>query len=217
MSPFDIDGLLEADGVRLPRQDRSRATFERLLDAAQELLERDGIDGTSMAAVAQRAGSSIGALYTRVPDKTTLVRAVQLRLVERQLSSVRELARADPQGDAPLDEIIGHLLAMVTTTILADAGLLRAIIVQGMRDPVMRERVNFGLDSLTRLLADILRRHADEHMHPDPELAADMVVRTVSGVVQQVILLERPLDEDLAGELQTLVLRYLGATPKAFA
>jgi hypothetical protein len=109
------------------------------------------------------------------------------------------------------------LLAMVTTTILADAGLLRAIIVQGMRDPVMRERVNFGLDSLTRILADILRRHADEHTHPDPELAADMVVRTVSGVVQQVILLERPLDEGLAGELQTLVLRYLGATPKALA
>ena len=81
VSPFDVGDMLKADGVRLPRQARSRATFERLLDAAEELLEHEGVDGTSMAAVAQRAGSSIGALYTRVPDKTTLVRAVQLRLV----------------------------------------------------------------------------------------------------------------------------------------
>ena len=157
MSPFDIDERLEADGVRPPRQERSRATFERLLDAAQELLERGGTDGTSMADVAQRAGSSIGALYTRVPDKATLVRAVQLRLVERQLSGAEELARADPRGNAPLGEIIGRLLVTVTTSIRADAGLLRAIIVQGMRDAVMRERVSLGLESLTRLLADILR------------------------------------------------------------
>ena len=190
MRPFDIDELLRADGVRLPRQDRSRATFERLLDAAQELLERDGVADASMAAVAQRAGSSIGALYTRVPDKATLVRAVQLRLVERQLGAVEELAEADLKGDAPLDEIIGRLLTMVTATILADAGLLRAIIVQGMRDRVMRERVNLGLERLTRLLADILRRHPDEHVHADLELAADMVVRAVSGVLQQVVLLQ---------------------------
>lgn len=216
MSPFDIEAMLEADGVRLPRQDRSRATFERLLDAAQELLEHDGVDGTSMAAVAQRAGSSIGALYTRVPDKATLVRAVQLRLLERQVSGVEGLAGAGcSQADVPLHAVIERLLAMVTSTILTDAGLLRAIIVQGMRDPVMRERVNIGLDSLSRLLADVLHRHSDEHTHPDSELAADMVVRTISGVLQQVVLLERPFNERLASELQALVLRYLGATPEA--
>jgi AcrR family transcriptional regulator len=215
--PFDIDELLKADGVRPPRQDRSRATFERLLDAAQELLERDGVDGISMAAVVRRAGSSIGALYTRVPDKATLVRAVQLRLVERQLGAVQELAEADLQGDTPLEEIIGRLLTMVTTSILADTGLLRAIVVQGMRDRVMRERVSIGLESLTRLLADVLRHHPNEHAHRDPELAADMVVRTVSGVLQQVVLLQRPFDERLAGELRTLVLRYLGEISQARA
>lgn len=215
MSPFDIGDMLKADGVRLPRQARSRATFERLLDAAQELLEHEGVDGTSMAAVAQRAGSSIGALYTRVPDKTTLVRAVQLRLLERQVSGVEELAGAGSQADVPLQAVIERLLAMVTSTILADAGLLRAIIVQGMRDPVMRERVNIGLDSLSRLLADVLHRRSDEHTHPDSELAADMVVRAISGVLQQVVVLERPFNERLASELQTLVLRYLGATPEA--
>ena len=39
-----------------------------------------------------------------------------------------------------------------------------------------------------------------------------MVVRTISGVLQQVVLLQRPFDERLAGELQTIVLRYLGVT-----
>lgn len=167
-----------------------------------------------MAAVAQRAGSSIGALYTRVPDKTALVRAVQLRLLERQLGRVEDVAAADERGDVPLDELIGRLLAVVTTTLHADTGLLRAIVVHGVRDPVMRQRVSDGLDRLARALAIVLRHHTGEHTHADPEVAADTIVRAVSGEFLQAVLLERPSDDRLAGELRSLVLRYLGVTPQ---
>jgi hypothetical protein len=69
-------------------------------------------------------------------------------------------------------------------------GVVRAFLVQGVRDPVMRERVVLSLEAATTMLAGLLRERSDVD-HPDPELAADVVVRTIVGALQQTILLDR--------------------------
>ena len=59
---------------RRPKQARSRATEDALLDAGLACIEAVGIEATSMALVAERAGASIGALYFRFGDKERFVR-----------------------------------------------------------------------------------------------------------------------------------------------
>src|SRR5579871_6369668 len=48
---------------RRPRQARSRATWEAIVEAASQILERRGPDALNTNAIAERAGVSIGTLY----------------------------------------------------------------------------------------------------------------------------------------------------------
>ena len=56
--------------VRPPQQARSQETLNRLLDAAEQLVAEKGFDDTPVAEVARRAGSSVGAFYSRFREKT---------------------------------------------------------------------------------------------------------------------------------------------------
>jgi AcrR family transcriptional regulator len=211
LKAFDIDALLAADGVRPPVQARSRATFDRLLDAAEELLTEAGLEGMSMAQVAARADSSVGALYTRVPDKAALVRAVQLRILDRQLAAMTAVAGDERLAAAPLDEVVERFVTAIVTQVDAHARVVRAFLVQGVRDQVMRERVAAGLERLTQLLAGLLQGRP-EVAHPDTELAADVIVRTTTGALQQAVLLDRSLPQRrYAGELSRAARGYLAS------
>ena len=77
---------------RRPKQSRSRATWEAILEAAAQILERDGPARFNTASVADRAGVSIGTLYQYFPDKQAILVAAAQREV-----SAREPARAGRQ------------------------------------------------------------------------------------------------------------------------
>jgi AcrR family transcriptional regulator len=63
----------------LPKQPRSKATYERILAAAGAIFAERGWDELSTNAVAQAAGVSIGSLYRYFPDKLAIARAIAER------------------------------------------------------------------------------------------------------------------------------------------
>ena len=65
--------------VQPPQQERSRASFERVIQAATALLEEDGYDGFTLAEVSKRANVSIGSIYARVKSKDDLFYVIQDR------------------------------------------------------------------------------------------------------------------------------------------
>lgn len=80
-----------------PRQARSLATFEAILEAAARILESLGFAGFNTNAVAELAGVSIGSLYQYFPSKDALI--VELIRRERaQLSN--HIVEAIQQSDA---------------------------------------------------------------------------------------------------------------------
>jgi AcrR family transcriptional regulator len=68
---------------RSPRQTRSRATWEAILEAAAQILERHGAAALTTNRIAERAGVSIGSLYQYFPNK----HAVLAELIRRELGS----------------------------------------------------------------------------------------------------------------------------------
>jgi AcrR family transcriptional regulator len=58
------------------RREQAAATRRRILDVAQELLERDGYAATSMAAIAAAAGVSLKTVYLVFDTKSGVVRAL---------------------------------------------------------------------------------------------------------------------------------------------
>jgi len=77
---------------RRPKQSRSRATCEAILEAASQILERTGPQGFTTASVAERAGVSIGTLYQYFPDKQAILLAAAQRALGLEDSPPRQRA-----------------------------------------------------------------------------------------------------------------------------
>ena len=81
-----------------PQQERSSRRLASFLDAAAELFVEVGYEATTMTAIAERSGSSIGALYNYFPDK----QAVALTLLGQYAQEMEEGMEAiDGAGGEP--------------------------------------------------------------------------------------------------------------------
>src|ERR1700761_298267 len=63
-------------------QARSRATRERLLEAAEAVFAAKGYDGAKISDIAEEAGVSVGAVYFRFKDKDALFFAIAESFIE---------------------------------------------------------------------------------------------------------------------------------------
>ena len=77
---------------KAPRQARSRATIDAMLDAAARILGDRGWTGLTTNAVAETAGVSIGSLYQYFPNKLALIEAVRRRHFDEVLAVLRAAA-----------------------------------------------------------------------------------------------------------------------------
>lgn len=71
---------------------RGTATRARLLDAAMELTAEGGYSSASVAAIAERAGVSAGALYRHFPSKVDLFSELFRAMAERELTAMHAAA-----------------------------------------------------------------------------------------------------------------------------
>jgi AcrR family transcriptional regulator len=77
---------------RSPKQARSRATWDAIVEAAAQILERHGADGLTTNDVAERAGVSIGTLYQYFPDKQAILIAAARRELNGAPLAARQMA-----------------------------------------------------------------------------------------------------------------------------
>jgi AcrR family transcriptional regulator len=90
---------------KTPKQARSRATVDAIVEAAARILERQGGEGFSTNAVAERAGVSIGSLYQYYPTKDALIGALIVRETA-ELVEEAEAAMGQPTAAAGLSVLI---------------------------------------------------------------------------------------------------------------
>lgn len=215
---------------RSPRQARSRASRERILDAAEAVVAAKGFEDAAIAEVVARAGSSVGVLYARFRDKRGLLHALHDRY--QREAEARLDAALDPASwrAAPLARLVQGLVRALVLLHRERRGLARAFAVEAPRDPELRARRDRLAQHVAARLAERLRARSGELGHHHPERAAAFGVAVVAGAVEGAILFDRlrtgslaPSDDDLAAELSRLFLAYLGvradeaaaATPSA--
>lgn len=123
---------------REPRQDRSRATRQRLLEAAIECLASMGWAGATVAVVAERAGVSRGAAQHHFRTREELVTAAVEYGAEVRLEQLRQRF-ADLKGPRPSTLEVLTMLAGLSTSPLFRASL--QLWVAAASDPRLRDRV----------------------------------------------------------------------------
>jgi AcrR family transcriptional regulator len=69
--------------VRVAQQDRGQQRIDDILDAAERVITKVGVDQASVNAIAREAGSGMGSLYHFFPHKEAIVLALAERYADR--------------------------------------------------------------------------------------------------------------------------------------
>ena len=140
----------------LPRQARSAARVELLLDVAEAVFEEVGYDAATTNLVASRAGVPVGTLYRWFPDKAALAEALTDRYLDRLVTLYTELLT-----DLPPEERIGDFLHRVMARLVSETrgqkalpALLVSAMVPGNRSPA-GARMRAGLEGHIRGLIEL--------------------------------------------------------------
>jgi len=72
---------------RLPTQERSRVKFEKVLDSAEELLVKHGIDYLTTPRIAEASGVTVGSIYQWFPNKESILSELYQRWLDVALDA----------------------------------------------------------------------------------------------------------------------------------
>jgi AcrR family transcriptional regulator len=94
-----VNAVDRAPADRAPKQDRSRATRQRLLEAAVSCLAEHGWTGSTVTVVAERAGVSRGAAQHHFPTREDLFTAAVEYVADERTTALRALFPEGAAGD----------------------------------------------------------------------------------------------------------------------
>jgi AcrR family transcriptional regulator len=216
--PDDAPAPASLRWVRTPLQDRSKLTLSRLLDAAEEIIRTRGAAALTIPAVAQAAQSSVGSFYARFPDKGALLRTLHERACEQSVATAE--AALDPARweGVPLEAVIRAFTTFAVALFAERRPMMLAFSAELGGDAGFAARRAQTAAGIARALRRLLLGRRASIGHPAPELAVDMALRLVTGVLEQRNGLDAGglpevaiADEVLIDELTRAVLAYLDA------
>lgn len=196
-----------------PQQARSRAALARLLGAAEEVLVSEGPDALTIARVAERAGTSVGAVYRRFTGREDLIDAVRTDLLTRFETAVTRAL----EPDQPSLSAVLHALTLALADTLAASGRLIPAILAGGRST---EDAAAGLTTIAavrRRFLDASAPHRNQITHPDPDMALDLVFRNIIAIGAHRAATDPVWPDNLtwpewAGEIAAMTHAYLALT-----
>ena len=159
-----------------PRQARSAAMVEAILEAAARILETEGLAAFNTNAIAEKAGVSIGSLYQYFPTKEAMLTA----LVRRSRAELMAEIQREKNGAEGSD----------LRTVLD--GFIRAALIHQLDRPRLAcaleyaeimlpigEETNVLRGSIDTAIAEVLSRYAI----PDPEISARDLAALTRGML----------------------------------
>jgi AcrR family transcriptional regulator len=169
---------------KTPRQDRSRRTVERILEAAARIFHEQGYSGATTNDIADEAEVSVGSLYQYFPNKDALLVALTTQHIEDTTAGLADLLSgldAEAGFDRILRTVVGFLVEQhdlddLHLLVMHQAPRTHAISLE--LDRARSRLVEMTSHLLSSRVADLKRR----------ALIARMVVATVDASVHDVIL-----------------------------
>jgi AcrR family transcriptional regulator len=188
-------------------------TRERLLQAAQELIEEGGYGAASVAAIAERAGVAAGTLYRHFPSKEQLFVELFRSVCSREERAMQAAAeQMEGAGAAPrLEEV----LATFARRALRNPRLAWALIAEPVDPLVDAERLAYR-GRYAALIAEDLKAGiaAGELPEQNVNLTAAALVggcgEALVGPLSQ-LAARRPSSPEVVSALRTFVRRAVGA------
>jgi AcrR family transcriptional regulator len=193
---------------RSPQQQRSRLKLRRVLDAAEELLTREGASGFSTVRVAEAAGISVGSLYRYFPDKEAIVEALAVRYWSDFEDLVGAVIAADERE--PLDEPMRAIIDVLATGFRAHPGFL-ALWFGGLRTERVRDATRTGRTSFARSIERLLESRWPDSDPGEREIVARIAVLLGDGILREAFRIDPEGDPIVLDEGRQALEAYVAA------
>ncbi len=173
-------------------QGRGRETVERLIAAAEKVLERDGLEGATVPAIAAEARVSVGNVYKRFPDKDALLRVVYERFFTEALAANRFALDPAKWEGVTTSEVLVTLVAGMLEGYRGRRSLIRALLLysQTHSDPGFRATAAGLRLGMLELFESLLRHRRQDIGHPHPERAIRFVVQLIGNAFENAVVSE---------------------------
>ena len=187
-----------------PQQERSSRRLASFLDAAAELFAEAGYEATTMTAIAERSGSSIGALYNYFPDK----QAVALTLLGQYAQEMEEQWRPLIEQAKNLNhrEFASRFIQRITEIFQVRPAYLRLVAapIRLRRDPAVKRALRANIANAFRAKNPSL---SDERAM----LAANVTVQIVRGLITLYGETDDKAKDLVVAEFKKALTLYLGS------
>jgi AcrR family transcriptional regulator len=124
--------------AREPKQDRSRVTRQRLLEAPIDSLAEQGWSATTVGVVAERAGVSRGATQHHFPTREDLITGALEYMFDTRMDHARREAQEIPPGPGRTKLVVERLVEYYTGPMFKAA---LQVWTAASADPELRDRI----------------------------------------------------------------------------
>ncbi len=151
-------------GVEAPKQERSRRSYNRMLEATAELLAHRPFDEISVDEIVERAGYTKGAFYHRFDSKATLLRHLVARLTGGAVEAWREFLDPGAWADGTLAEFLEAYIHRLVNIYSRSTHLMAAFSYEARwgSDEVLRETAAYLNREVVEGFQAVVTDHADE-------------------------------------------------------
>ena len=162
---------------RKAKQERAHATLAIVLEAAAQVLQREGYARATTNRIAEVAGVSVGTIYQYFPNKDAIFDAVIQQEIA-QLLGVLQRAVPDPR-ESLADALRGVLRALVQSR--PDAPILYRSL-EHVPNGLFRRRIADARGNAVAWVRALLAAHPKDVRVRDLDTAAFVVVAAVEGI-----------------------------------
>jgi AcrR family transcriptional regulator len=194
---------------RLPQQQRSREKLLRVLDAAEEVLAREGAGAFTTVRIAEAAGISVGTLYRYFPDKDAIVEA----LAVRYWSDFEDLAGAVGAADERerLEDPMRVVIETLATGFRAHPGFL-ALWYGGLRTERVRDATRPARVAFARTLDRMIEARWPRSDDAQREIVSRIAVLIGDGLLREAFRLDPDGDPIVIDECHRALTAYITAS-----
>lgn len=205
--------------VRPPKQDRSRKTLDRIAHAALQLMEEGGVESATVAAIVQRAETSVGSFYARFSGKDDLIRYLQDRIWSEARDRWDEALAGRDWGALSIESVVEGVVALLLGSFGADYHQREVLGRERRQDEEGARRVFEFHQHILSTVTPLFLAHRGGITHPDPEWAIRLGYRFAVGAIRELLELEEAVGvvdgaasaDGIVPELARAWIAYLGA------
>ena len=158
------------------REQQKQATRARVMDAARDLFDRVGYEETTIRAIAEKAGVSVGSVFTTFSSKADILSQV---IAERTAALTAELERVTPHLRGSLTDRLSSIMAVHFDFQMRRPKLYLAYLAASFRVTHEEGFVRMGANPGLRAPMGELLRAAIERGELAANLDVDLVIETL--------------------------------------